>query len=193
MLQCMDRSLTHHLKQKGYTNTQIAKVIGCHRDSVARVLRESPDKQPAQRERPSQVAVFHDQIQTWLNQNFSVKRMIERARADADHPYQGRDPAFYAYVRPLRRKRRALDSEATVRFEGLPGELLQIDWGEVRRMPFTQACVGGSDPLLLCRPTETQPVDVCPIYPRHARGNPDPVLDRLLCRTRRCALGRHDR
>lgn len=143
MLQCMDRSLTHHLKQKGYTNTQIAKVIGCHRDSVARVLRESPDKQPAQRERPSQVAVFHDQIQTWLNQNFSVKRMIERARADADHPYQGRDPAFYAYVRPLRRKRRALDSEATVRFEGLPGELLQIDWGEVRRMPFTKPALEG--------------------------------------------------
>ena len=25
-----------------------------------------------------------------------------------------------------------------VRFEGLPGEYLQVDWGEIRRFPFTQ-------------------------------------------------------
>ena len=104
MLGFMERSTIYLLKQKGWSNAQIAEVIGCHRDSVARVLREPPDKQPAQRERTSQVAVFHDQIQTWLDQNLSVRRMIELARQDADHPYQGIDPAFYAYVRPLRRR-----------------------------------------------------------------------------------------
>jgi transposase len=29
-------------------------------------------------------------------------------------------------------------AEVPVRFEGLPGEYLQVDWGEVRRFPFTQ-------------------------------------------------------
>jgi transposase len=28
--------------------------------------------------------------------------------------------------------------DAVVRFEGLAGEYLQVDWGEVRRMPFTR-------------------------------------------------------
>lgn len=138
MLGFMERSTIYMLKQKGWSNTQIAEVMGCHRDSVARVLRDPPDKQPAQRERTSQVAVFHDQIQSWLDQNLSVRRMIELARLDANHPYQGSDPAFYAYVRPLRRQRQARGSEVAVRFDGLPGELLQIDWGEVRQFPFTR-------------------------------------------------------
>jgi transposase len=53
------------------------------------------------------------------------------------------DPAFYAYVRPLRRQRHARGSEVAVRFDGLPGELLQIDWGEVRQFPFTRSDLQG--------------------------------------------------
>jgi transposase len=30
-----------------------------------------------------------------------------------------------------------------IRFEGLPAELLQIDWGEVRRFPFTRPELAG--------------------------------------------------
>jgi len=29
-------------------------------------------------------------------------------------------------------------ADVPMRFEGLPGEYLQVDWGEVRRFPFTQ-------------------------------------------------------
>jgi hypothetical protein len=36
----------------------------------------------------------------------------------------------------LERERRAAD--VPLRFEGLPGEYLQVDWGEVRHFPFTQ-------------------------------------------------------
>jgi len=138
MLNYMDRSTIHYLKQKGWTNTQIAEFMGHHRDTISRVLREPVDKQPAARPRESQVAAFTAQIQAWLEQGLSVQRMLELARADADHPYQGSDVAFYVFVRPLRRARAALPAQVAVRFEGLPGELLQIDWGELRQMPFTQ-------------------------------------------------------
>ena len=138
MLRYMDRSTIHYLKQKGWTNTQIAAFVGHHRDTITRVLREPLDRQAAPRQRTSAVAVFHDQILAWLDQRLSVQRMLELARADPDHPYTGSAPAFYVYVRPLKRARTTLPAQVVVRFEGLPGELLQIDWGEVRQMPFTR-------------------------------------------------------
>jgi IS30 family transposase len=61
MLKFMDRSTIHHLKQKGYTNVAIAEVVGCHRDTVAKVLREPLDKAPAPRARTSQV-LTHDPL-----------------------------------------------------------------------------------------------------------------------------------
>ncbi|GAC1430819.1 MAG: hypothetical protein NVSMB62_28060 [Acidobacteriaceae bacterium] len=133
----MDRSTIHYLKHKGWSNTQIAEFLGHHRDTIARVLREPLDQQPAPRHRPSAVASFAAQIQNWLDQKLSVQRMLELARGDADHPYLGSAAAFYDYVRPLRRARTSLPATVAVRFEGLPGELLQIDWGEVRQFPFT--------------------------------------------------------
>ena len=137
----MERSTIHYLKQKGWTNVQIAELLGHHRDTIARVLREPVDQQPAARQRQSAVAVFADQIRAWLEQKLSVQRMLELAREDPDHPYLGSAAAFYDYVRPLRRARAALPATVAVRFEGLPGELLQIDWGEVRQFPFTHLSI----------------------------------------------------
>jgi hypothetical protein len=42
-------------------------------------------------------------------------------------------------VRRERLRRAQVAADVPVRFEGLPGEYLQVDWGEVRRFPFTQA------------------------------------------------------
>ena len=134
----MDRSTIYYLKQKGWTNVEIAAFVGHHRDTIARVLREPVDYQPAPRQRTSAVAVFAPQIQTWLDQKVSVQRMLELARHDPDHPYTGSAAAFYDYVRPLKRAHKGLPGTVPIRFEGLPGELLQIDWGEVRQFPFTQ-------------------------------------------------------
>ena len=70
------------------------------------MLREPLDQQPATRQRTSAVAVFDAQIRTWLDQHLSVQRMLELARADPDHPYRGKDAAFYDYVRPIKRARK---------------------------------------------------------------------------------------
>ncbi len=138
MLNFMDRSTIYFLHQKGWSNVEIAEFVGHHRDTIAQVLREPVDKQPAPRHRVSAVAVFDTQIQTWLDQKWTVQRMLEVARSDPDHPYTGSAAAFYDYVRPLKRARKGLPGQVPIRFEGLPGELLQIDWGEVRQFPFSQ-------------------------------------------------------
>lgn len=134
----MDRSTIYLLHLKGWTNTEIADFLGHHRDTITRVLREPIDHQPAKRKRTSTVAVFDAQIRAWLDQQLSVQRMLELARTDPEHPYQGGQAAFYDYVRPLKRARSSLPALVPIRFEGLPGELLQIDWGERRRFPFTR-------------------------------------------------------
>jgi IS30 family transposase len=47
----MERSTIYYLKQKGWTNVQIAEFTGHHRDTIARVLREEVDKKPKTRQR----------------------------------------------------------------------------------------------------------------------------------------------
>jgi len=128
----MERSTIYYLKQKGWSNVQIADFTGHHRDTVARVLREEVEKKPKTRERPSAVAVYDAQIAEWLDQDVSVVRMLELARANPDHPYTGGESAFYDYVRKVRRARKQTPRNLALRFEGVPGEFLQIDWGEVR-------------------------------------------------------------
>src|SRR5437763_14265862 len=100
MLQFMDRATIHYLNQKGWTNVEIAAFVGHHRDTIARVLREPVDHQPAPRQRPSAGAVFAPQIQTWLDQQVSVQRMLELARNDPAHPYTDSAAALYEYVQP---------------------------------------------------------------------------------------------
>jgi len=143
MLRYMERSTIYDLKQKGWTNVQIAEFTGHHRDTVARVLREEVDKQPKTRNRNSAIAVFDAKIAEWLDKNLPVTRMLELARAEGEHPYSGGDTAFYDYVRKVRRARKQTPRDLALRFEGVPGEFLQIDWGEVRNMEFTRPELAG--------------------------------------------------
>src|SRR2546423_803845 len=106
MLRYMERSTIYYLKQKGWTNVQIAEFTGHHRDTIARVLQEAVEKKPQTRQRESRVDVFRSQIASWLDQNLPVIRMLERAREDHDHPYSGSETAFYDYVRKIRRARK---------------------------------------------------------------------------------------
>lgn len=139
MLTFMDRSTMYYLHLKGWSATEIADKLGYHRETIGRVLREPVDQRVAPRQRTSQVDVFAPAIETWLNQQWTVQRMIEEARQHPDHPYTGSTATFYTYVRPLKRARKGgVPGQIPVRFDGLPGELLQIDWGEVRQFPFTR-------------------------------------------------------
>jgi len=138
MLRYMERSTIHFLKHKGWTNVQIAEFTGHHRDTIAKVLKEAVDQKPQTRQRESRVDVFRPRIASWLDENLPVIRMLEMAREDHDHPYSGSETAFYDYVRKMRRARQQTPRNVALRFEGVPGEYLQIDWGEVRDFPFSK-------------------------------------------------------
>lgn len=143
MLRYMERSTIQYLKKKGWTNAQIADFTGHHRDTIAKVLKEEVDKKPQSRSRESAVAAYDAQIEQWLDKQIPVRRMLEMARADQAHPYAGGETAFYDYVRKFRRQRQLAPANLALRFEGMPGEFLQIDWGEVRDFPFTKVGLQG--------------------------------------------------
>src|SRR6266536_5797898 len=95
------------------------------------------------------------------------------ARAAPEHPYGGCGSVWRAAVR---RERLSLLHEQAVadvpiRFEGLPGEYLQVDWGEIRHFPFTQ-----QQPVtryfLACRLKYT--LDVGDLHRQHAPGDAVP-------------------
>jgi transposase len=135
----MERSTVHLLHKRGKSLRQIASELGRSKNTVARALSEPVDRRPSARRRKSSVDAFREQIAEWLKQGLSGVRMMELAREDPDHPYAGGSSVWRAAVR---RERLSLLHEQAVadvpiRFEGLPGEYLQVDWGEIRHFPFS--------------------------------------------------------
>ena len=138
MLRQMERSTIHLLAKRGKSQRQIAKELGRSRVTVARALREPVDKTPARRQRAGSVDAFAEQIRQWLAEGLSIVRMTELAREDPDHPFRGGRSTFSDAVRRIRRSLARESTGVPIRFEGLPGEYLQVDWGEIRNFPFTQ-------------------------------------------------------
>jgi len=140
MLRQMERSAIQLLAKRGKSQRQIAAELGRNRRTVARALREPVDRASAKRYRRSKVDPYRAQIVAWLAAGLTAVRMLELARADAARPYRGGDNVFRTMVRRIRAEQQQQHAtrDVPIRFEGLPGEYLQVDWGEVRRFPFAQ-------------------------------------------------------
>ncbi len=139
----MERSTAHLLSKRGKSIRRIAEELGRSPTTIAKVLKEPVDREPAPRHRQSGLDPWRPQIQGWLREGLSVVRMLELVRGDPDKPYTGSRSHFGEYVHRVRREQQQQQASADVpmRFEGLPAEYLQVDWGEVRSFPFTQqAC-----------------------------------------------------
>ena len=140
MLRQMERSAIHLMAKRGKSIRQIAEEVGRSPTTISRVLREPLDRPPARRQRRSQVDPYRDQIKHWLDEELPVVRMLDLARSDLEQPYTGSRSQFGEMVRRIRQQRDQDQAtrEVPIRFEGLPGEYLQVDWGEIRRFPFSQ-------------------------------------------------------
>src|SRR5438445_7082130 len=136
----MERSTVHLLHKRGKSLRTIANELGRSKSTIARALSETVDRQPQSRQRTSNVDPFRERIADWLKQGLSGVRMLELARDDAEHPYRGGSSVWRAAVRRerLNRLHEQAVADVPIRFEGLPGEYLQVDWGEIRHFPFTQ-------------------------------------------------------
>ena len=138
MLRFMERSAIKLLKKRGKSNREIAKLLGRDRKTIARVVAEPTDKQSSVGKRSSVVDVYEPQIRQWISQGLPVAVMLSKVRSDSDQPYQDGRTAFYQRVKQIREQIEPSESSAIWRFEGLAGEYLQVDWGEVRNFPYVK-------------------------------------------------------
>lgn len=150
MLRQMERSAIHLMAKRGKSIRQIAEELGRSPTTISRVLHDPVDRPPSPRRRSSQVDPYREHIIGWLDAGLPVVRMLELARSDANQPYAGSRSQFGEMVRRIRREQDQARAarDVPIRFEGLPGEYLQVDWGEIRRFPFTQQ--RGSTRYFLC-------------------------------------------
>jgi transposase len=131
----LDRVRIWTLRQAGHTLGEIAAAVGVGKSSVQRILREppitSPESAPTPKSRrigrPSQVEGLQGGVQRILEAEPSLPtvEVLSRLRGLG---YTGGKSAVYELVRSVRPKP---GRGPEVRFEGVPGEFSQHDFGSV--------------------------------------------------------------
>jgi transposase len=122
------------LLKAGHRKTEVARMSGVSLRSVKRVAQEEPavhvddeaERKKRQIGRPSTVQNFRKQVVGILQETPDLPS-LEILRRVREAGYQGGKTALYDLVASLRPK----PVRPLVRFEGLPGEFSQHDFGEV--------------------------------------------------------------
>lgn len=122
------------LLKAGHSKTEVARLSGVSLRSVKRIAEEESvvhvddkaERVKRQIGRPSTVATFRKQIVDTLQEEPDLAS-LEILRRVREVGYRGGKTALYAVVASLRPK----SAKPLVRFEGLPGEFSQHDFGEV--------------------------------------------------------------
>jgi transposase len=122
------------LLKAGHPKSEVARLSGVSLRSVHRIAEESPvvhvddagERAKRQIGRPSTVASFRKQV-VGILEEWPDLASLEILRRVREAGYEGGKTALYALVASLRAK----PVKPLVRFEGLPGEFSQHDFGEV--------------------------------------------------------------
>jgi transposase len=136
MISMLDRVRIWTLREAGHTLAEIAAIVGVGKRSVQRVLKEPPvisaasAPTPTSRGvgRPSGVEAYRGHVEQIVGEEPSLPtvEILSRLRGLG---YTGGKSAVYDLVKSMRpTKTRAPE----VRFEGVPGEFSQHDFGSVR-------------------------------------------------------------
>jgi transposase len=122
------------LLRAGHGKSEVARLAGVSLCSVKRIAAEGPvmhvddgaERAKRQIGRPSRVATFRKRVLEMLQQtpDLATLEILRRVR---EAGYRGGKTALYALVASLRSK----PVRPLVRFEGLPGEFSQHDFGQV--------------------------------------------------------------
>ena len=134
MLPLLVRHEIQVLLRAGFGVHDVATRVGVSDDSARRVRREDAavhvDDEVEHRARgigrPSKTTAFTEKVGAWRREERELPT-LELLRRAKEHGYGGSKTAFYALVAGVRPPRAA----PTVRFEGLPGEFSQHDFGHV--------------------------------------------------------------
>ena len=134
MIDMLKRHAIQVLRQAGHTLDETATFVGVSRKSVQRVVAEAAvthDDTDAERTRrqvgrPSKAEPFRERIHEWLTAEpeLLAVELLRRAKLAG---YAGAKSALYELVRQVR----PTTIRPMMRFEGLPGEFTQHDFGHV--------------------------------------------------------------
>lgn len=134
MLPLLKRHEIQVLRHAGHSRAEVARLTGVSINTIKRVDREADvvavdDRAETRRRaigRPSKAEPFRDWIAKSLEPEpeLPTLELLRRARLAG---YKGQKTAFYGLVQSLR----PTPKTPLVRFEGLPGEFTQHDFGEV--------------------------------------------------------------
>jgi transposase len=134
MLGMLKRHEIEILLKAGHRKTEVARMAGVSLCSVKRIAKESPvvhvedeaERSKRRIGRPSTAANFRKQVVEILQETPDLAS-LEILRRVREAGYAGGKTALYALVASLRAK----PARPLVRFEGLPGEFSQHDFGQI--------------------------------------------------------------
>jgi len=132
----LDRVRIRTLRDAGHTLEEIAATVGVGKRSVQRILKEAPITGPESAPtpvsrgvgRPSTVEAHQDQVERILKEEPSLPtvEILSRLRGLG---HTGGKSAVYELVKAIRPPK---SKSPEVRFEGVPGEFSQHDFGSVK-------------------------------------------------------------
>ena len=133
----MTRMKIQTLRSGGLSQSETALAIGVSERTVRRVDKEQEIEKPLEEDhkrsqkmgRPSKVKKHTDVIQRWLKENPRLTSMVIVERLREECGYSGGKSAVFALVKTLRPPKA---KEGIVRFEAVPGEFSQHDFGHQR-------------------------------------------------------------
>ncbi|EQD53772.1 transposase, partial [mine drainage metagenome] len=115
--------------QAGFSLRAAARKAGASRNTVRRILRNEPSREADRRPvgRPPIAVLFEGSVRAVLTEQWDLPT-VEVLRRLRHAGYTGGKNPVYQLVRRLRQTVTA----PLIRFEGLPGEFIQCDFGHVR-------------------------------------------------------------
>ena len=125
----------HRLRHLGWSHRKIARSLGIDRDTVKSYVNDPQRKFNRTQARNLKLDPFRQLIQKWLEEDKEVKAPVVLQRL-YENGFAGQITIVRDYLCQLRgpQKKR----EAFLRFESLPGEQMQIDWGHFGSLVYGQ-------------------------------------------------------
>lgn len=123
----------HRLKNEGLSQRQIAGRLHMGRQTVKKYL-ENPDQTFEKKKvKTSKLAPYHDMINDFLKEQPDVRAPVVLQRLKAEG-FDGEIGIIRNYLRKERGRKK--HRKAFIRFESLPGEQMQIDWGHFNTLTY---------------------------------------------------------
>ena len=128
------------MARRGYSQRAIARMTGLHRDTIKKYLQRNTKPIYKGINRESQLNPFKALIDGWLSQqDYQASRIHELLQCQG---FNGSYDVVQRHVKELKEQR---DRVAYIRFETLPGQQAQVDFGD-----FTIECSDGSKMTIYC-------------------------------------------